>query len=391
MKYDFDRVIDRRNIHSMKWDVAENELPMWVADMDFEAAPEIMDTFRSRLERGTFGYTLIEDEWYDSYIGWWKRRHQFEMEKDWMMFITGVVPAISSIVRRFTHPNENVVIQTPVYNIFFNSIINAGARVLESELVYENGEYRIDFDDLEEKFANPQTTLMILCNPHNPVGKIWTKEELAKIGELAAKHHVVVVSDEIHCDLCDPGYEYVPYASVNDTCKYNSITCIAPTKAFNLAGIQTACIVVPDPFIRHQVSRGINNEELAEPNVFAAEAPVAAFNKGEQWLDELRAYLFENKKTCREYIGQRIPEIKVIDSCATYLLWLDCSALTDDATELRDFIRNATGLLLSEGEEYGQCGKAFLRLNTATCRERILDGLNRLEKGISLYKGGNKK
>ncbi len=386
MKEWFDCVPDRLHTNSMKWNVADHELPMWVADMDFRCAPAIQKCIEKRVSHGVFGYCEYGDEWYEAYSNWWKRRHHFEFKKEWMMFVTGVVPAISSTVRKLTTPNENVVIQTPVYNIFFNSIINNGARVLESPLVYDGEAYHIDFKDLEAKFADPQTSLMILCNPHNPIGKIWSKEELAKIGELAKTYNVTILSDEIHCDLCDPGYEYIPFASVSETCKDVSITAIAPTKAFNIAGLQTACIVVPNKFLRHKVYRAINTDEVAEPNALAAEVPVAAFNESEEWLDELREYLYANKQLIRQFVNEEINGVKVIDSRATYLLWLDCSAICEDATKLKEHLRKTTGLILSEGEEYGSCGKAFLRMNTATSQERIRDGLNRLKKGIETFK-----
>ena len=386
MKYDFDQPVNRENTLSLKWDVKPGVLPMWVADMDFRCAPAIEKAIRERTDNGVFGYTVIGDEWYDAYISWWKRRHGFEIKKDWLMFVTGVVPAISSAVRKFTTPNENVVIQTPVYNIFFNSIINNGARVLENPLKFDGEKYDMDFEDLEKKFSDPQTTLMILCNPHNPVGKIWNREELREVGRLAEKYNVTVISDEIHCDLCDPGFEYVPFASVDETCRSVSITCIAPTKAFNLAGIQTAAIYSANENLRHKINRAINTDEVAEPNVFAAIIPQAAFNQSEDWLDELRQYLFDNKQFVRQFIKENIPEIKVIDSNATYLLWLDCSAVCKDATVLKDYLAEKAGLLLSEGEEYGQCGKSFLRLNTATCRSRIEIGLNFLKKGIIQFR-----
>ena len=301
------------------------------------------------------------------------------------MFCTGVVPAISSMVRKLTCVGENVLIQTPVYNIFFNSILNNGRNVVESPLVYENGDYRIDFDDLEKKLADPQTSLMILCNPHNPVGKIWTKEELAKIGELCEAHHVVVISDEIHCDLTDPGCEYVPFISASEKCARLCATCVAPTKTFSIPGIQTAAIVVPDPFLRHKVWRGINTDEVAEPNNFATVAAVAAFTEGEEWLDELRTYLAENKKLVREFISRNVPDVKVVPSEATYLLWLDCSAITDDAEVLVKFIRKTTGLYLTEGIEYGEPGKKFIRMNVACPRARVEDGMNRLKTSIEKY------
>lgn len=385
MKYDFDKVVDRRGTGSLKWDVPERELPMWVADMDFQAAPEIREALRERVEHGVFGYSVLPDAWYDAYQSWWSRKHHWKIEKDWLIFSTGVVPTLSSVVRKLTTVGENVLIQTPVYNIFFNSILNNGRNVLESSLVYDGFEYTMDFEDLERKLALPQTTLMILCNPQNPVGKIWDRETLARVGELCARHHVVVVSDEIHCDLTDPGTEYVPFASVSEICKNNSVTCIAPTKAFNIAGLQTSAVVVPNPVLRHKVNRGLNTDEVAEPNVFATVGAIAAFEKGEEWLEELRVYLAENKAFLRNFMQEKLQQIKVVPSNATYLLWLDVSAITGDATELVDLIREDSGLYLTEGEEYGACGKSFIRWNTACPRSLLIEGLERFESSVRKF------
>lgn len=385
MGYDFDKLTDRRGWGSLKWDVPENELPMWVADMDFETAPEVAEAIATRAAHGIFGYSVVTDDWYQAYQSWWGRRHGLQVEKDWLIFCTGVVPAISSTVRKLTTVGEKVLIQTPVYNIFFNSIRNNGRVILESPLVYDGREYAVDWTDLEEKLADPQTSLMLLCNPHNPVGKIWDRETLARIGELCRKHHVLVLSDEIHCDLTDPGCEYVPFASVSEVCRDNSITCVAPTKAFNLAGLQTAAVMVPDPVIRHKLNRGLNTDEVAEPNAFAIGAAVAAFDKGEPWLEELRHYLCENKQLVREYVEREIPGLKVVPSQATYLLWLDCGDITEDATRLAEFIRRDSGLYLTEGEEYGECGRKFMRLNTACPRQRLKEGLERLKRSVKAY------
>lgn len=377
--YDFDTPVNRRNTGSLKWDVGENELPMWVADMDFMTAPEIREAIEKRAEHGVFGYSIQPDEWYDAYIGWWESRHHYKMEKDSLIFCTGVVPAISSIVRKLTTPAEKVVVMTPVYNIFFNSILNNGRVVYESRLVYKNGEYSIDFDDLEKKLADPQTSLMILCNPHNPIGKIWDRETLRRIGDMCALHGVTVVSDEIHCDLTDPGKEYIPFASVSETNRRISITCIAPTKAFNIAGLQTAAVSVPEPFLRHKVWRGLNTDEVAEPNAFAVTAAVAAFTKGGRWLDELREYLAENKRIAREFIKENIRGIHVVPSEATYLLWLDCGGIENFSERGgEEYIREQSGLYLSSGAQYGGESKNFLRMNIACTRENLKDGLNRL-------------
>ena len=380
----FDEKIERRNTGSMKWDVADGELPMWVADMDFKTAPEVTDAILKRARQGIFGYTLITDEWYQAYINWWKYRHDFRIEKEWLIFCTGVVPAISSIVRKMTTVGENVVVMTPVYNIFFNSILNNGRNVLESRLRYEDGVYQIDFEDLEEKLAEPQTSMLILCNPHNPIGKIWDRETLEQIGILCKKYHVLVLSDEIHCDITKPGSGYIPFASVSEECRENSITCIAPTKAFNLAGIQTAAVVIPDETIRHKVNRGLNTDEVAEPNVFAAIAPVAAFGYGSKWLDELREYLWENRRFAERFITENIPEVSAVKGEATYLLWLDCRKVIGDSSELCRFIRKDSGLYLSDGREYRN-GGGFLRMNLACPKERVQDGLERLKKSVVAY------
>ena len=378
----FDKETDRRGTGSMKWDVTPEELPMWVADMDFETAPAVQEAIRERAAHSVFGYTLIEDDWYEAYQNWWKIRHNFEIPRDWLIFCTGVVPAISSIVRKMTTAAEKVVVLTPVYNIFFNSIYNNGRNILESPLKYENGAYSIDFEDLEEKLADPQTSLMIFCNPHNPVGKIWDKETLEKVGDLCAKHHVLVLSDEIHCDLTEPGKDYVPFASVSENCRKNSITCVAPTKAFNLAGLQTAAVIVPDPTIRHRVNRGLNTDEVAEPNVFAVDAAIAAFTKGEEWLEQLREYIYENKQITEKFIKDNIPRVSMVESHATYLCWLDVSDITDNSTRLAAYIRKNTGLFLSAGEGFGGDGKHFLRLNVACPKTTLMDGLERLRNGI---------
>lgn len=383
MDFQFDESVDRRNTGSMKWDVAKGELPMWVADMDFRTAPGIIEKITERATQGVFGYTVVTDEWYQAYQTWWKKRHDFEIRKEWLVFCTGVVPAISSIVRKVTTVGENVVVLTPVYNIFFNSILNNGRNVLESRLKYDGSRYRIDLDDLEEKLSDPQTTLFILCNPHNPVGKIWERETLERIGDLCSKHHVLVLSDEIHCDITEPGWEYTPFASVSENCRTNSITCVAPTKAFNLAGLQTAAVIVPDDHLRHKVSRGLNTDEVAEPNVFAAIAPIAAFACGE-WLDSLRNYLWENRAFAEEYIKKEIKGISPVSARATYLLWLDCRNMSGSSTQFCHFIRSHSGLYLSDGNEYRN-GEGFLRMNLACPRQQVEDGLKRLKESVAAY------
>ncbi len=385
MNYNFDEITDRRNTNSLKWSVGENELPMWVADMDFKTAPSVTEALTKRAAHGIFGYAVIPDEWYEAYMSWWKNRYSFKIEKDWLIFATGVVPAISSIVRKLTTPAENVLILTPVYNIFFNSILNNGRNVLECPLSYKNKEYSIDFEDLEKKLSDPQTTMMILCNPHNPIGKIWDKKTLKKIGDLCFEHHVTVISDEIHCDLTETGKSYIPFASVSEKCRMNSITCVAPTKSFNIAGLQTAAVIVPNEVLRHKVWRGLNTDEVAEPNCFAVSAAIAAYKEGGEWLDALRKYIDENRKFVSAFLEMNLPQITLIQSEATYLLWLDCSLLGGDSDQLQQFIRETTGLYLSTGKIYGSGGEHFLRLNIACPRSRLADGLNRLKDAVEKY------
>lgn len=385
MKYNFDKLTDRTKQNSLKWDIKENELPMWVADMDFEVAEPIVNALNNRLNQKIFGYNIIPSSWYDSIISWWERKHHYLMKKEDILFSTGVVPSISSVVRRLTLPAENVLIQTPVYNIFFNSIINNGRNVLESKLVYENNKYHIDFDDLENKLKLPQTRLMILCNPHNPIGKIYTKEELAKIGHLCYIHNVIILVDEIHCDIVDPNKEYNAFQNINDECKNNSIMCGAPTKCFNLAGLQTSFMCIPNKDIFNRVNRGINNDEIAEPNTFAIQACEAAFNESEDWLNQMQSYIYENKIIVKNFILDNNLPVILIEGEATYLLWIDCSKICLDTDELCDFIREKTGLYLSSGKQYGESGKSFIRMNIACPKIRLNDGLNRFKLGINLY------
>lgn len=385
MKYDFDELVDRRGSNSEKWNVVEGELPMWVADMDFKTAPEIIKALTDRAEHGVFGYSGVPDEWYDAYINWWKDRHGIEYNKNELIFSTGVIPIISSCVRKLTTAGENVLIMTPVYNIFFNCIKNNGRNVVEFALDYADGQYSVDWQKLEKALGDPQTSMMLLCNPHNPIGKIWDKDTLAKIGELAYDNGIVVISDEIHCDLTDPGCGYVPFASASEKCRNNCVVCAAPTKAFNIAGLQTAAAIVSNARLRHKVWRALNTDEVAEPNAFAVQAAVAAFNKGGEWLDELRQYIYENKQLVKGFIEENMPQVRLVSSQATYLLWLDCSALGMHSTELSAHIRRETGLFLSDGAIYGS-GEKFLRMNIACPRQRVADGLERLKRAIELLK-----
>lgn len=385
MEFQFENRIDRRNTGSMKWDVKEHELPMWVADMDFHTAPAVVQAMEKKLQTGIFGYTVVTERWYQAIMDWWSRRHQLTIQKEWLTFCTGVVPAVTCAVKRMTNVGDRVLVQTPVYDIFFHSIENQGRHVVENKLKYNGMQYDIDFEDLEEKLSHPLTTMMILCNPHNPIGKIWSREELMRIGELCKKHHVTVLSDEIHCDLTEPGCNYVPFAAASEICREISITCISATKTFNLAGLQTAAIFTPNEGIRNIMVRGLNADEIAEPGTFAVDAVTAAFDQGEEWLEELRLYLYENKKYAAEFLERELPILRIVHSKATYLLWIDCQGMIGDAAELCSFLRKETGLYLSAGSQYRGNGSRFLRMNIACPGIRLEDGLERLKRGTEAY------
>lgn len=385
MKYDFDKETNRRGTDSLKWDVAENELPMWVADMDFVTAPAITRALVQRARQGIYGYTTLPNRWYSAIGDWWKRYHNLEIPAEWLCFCTGVVPAISSMVKRLTNVGDNVLVQTPVYNIFFHSIENFGRHVLESELVYGSDGYSIDFDDLEAKLAHPLTTLMILCNPHNPVGRVWTESELAQIGKLCFKYGVTVIADEIHCDLTAPNVNYTPFLSASSECRQVGVMCMSASKTFGIPGLQSASVAIANEHLRAKVTRGLNSDEVAEPNCFAVDGTVAAFTKGRDWLDELRKYLWDNRAAVEQFVCENLPELKVVPQQATYLMWIDCSAVTDNAEKLCAHIRSTTGLFVTAGNQYRGNGSRFIRINVACPRSLLADGLARLKRAIQTY------
>lgn len=313
MIYDFDKVICRRNTNSAKWDMKDEDiLPVWVADMDFESPKPVIDALRKRVEHGIYGYTFASDSYYNAIINWQKRRFGWKIEKDWILYSPGVVPGVHMLVRALTQPGDKVIVQKAVYYPFFKAIENNGRHIINNPLKLENGQYVMDYDDLEQKAKDPRTTLMILCSPHNPVGRVWTKNELTRLGEICLKHKVTVISDEIHEDLVYKKYKHIPFASISTEFAYNSITCFAPSKTFNLAGLQTSCIVIPCSRRRQLYANVIESNAINRPNVFGAVALEAAYTYGEEWLNQLLDYLQGNLEFLTEYINQNIPEIKVI-------------------------------------------------------------------------------
>lgn len=384
MKYDFDEPVPRRGTNSYKWDTVKDEdvLPMWVADMDFRTAPAIVGALQKRVEHGIFGYTKVPPAYYEAVINWFRRRHAWLIEKEWIVYTTGVVPAISAIVKALTVPGDRVLVQTPVYNCFFSSIRNNGCEAVANPLIYANGTYRIDYDDLERKAADPKVKLLLLCNPHNPVGRVWTRQELRRIGEICIRNRVLVVADEIHCELVFSGHVYIPFASISEDFREHSVTCISPSKAFNLAGLQIANIVAADTDVRMKIDKAININEVCDVNPFGVEALIAAYNRGEDWLEELKHYLSVNYNYLRAYFDEYLPEFPVVMLEGTYLVWVDCRGLGLSSREITDILLEKEKVRVNPGSLYGEAGEGFIRLNIACPREKLIEGLNRLKRGL---------
>ena len=374
-KYDFESIISRHNTDSLKWDLFDDDLPMWVADMDFKVAPEIQEAILNRAKHPVFGYTIVPDELFEAYINWWNSRYDFNMSRCEMAYSIGVMPSISSMIRCLTDVGEDILIQTPVYHVFFYVIEDNNRNVLENKLIYEDGEYRIDFDDLDEKLS--KVNLMILCNPHNPIGKIWSREELDKIEKLCIKHNVILISDEIHCDLTDPGVKYNPVSSNS-----NVITCLSPSKSFNIAGFQSSIVHTKNQMLLDKIKTQLHIDNSDSCNVFATSAVIAAYNHSQDWLEELKEVLYENKQIVDKFLKEEIPILKLVPGDATYLLWIDCSKLNVSSKVLSEFLRSNQGLFLSAGIAFGENGDNFLRMNIACPQKLLIDGLNKLKGGI---------
>lgn len=377
MRHDFDEPVLRRNTNSYKWDSANDAdtLPMWVADMDFRTAPAVIRALERRVRHGIFGYARVPDAYFDAVTGWFVRRHGFHIQRERMLFTSGVVPAISAIIKALTNPGDGVVVQPPAYNCFFSSIRNNGCETVINDLTYRNGTYTMDFDDLEAKLSDPKTKVMLLCNPHNPVGRVWTEDELRRLGEVCLRHGVTVVSDEIHCDLVYPGHTHIPFASLGEEFFQGSVTCTAPSKTFNLAGIQVANIIAADEGIRLKIDRALNINEVCEINVFAIEALIAAYNEGEEWLEDLKVYLHENYLCLKSFFERHLPGLNVIPLEATYLAWVDCSSLGIPSDGIAKTLLEEGKLWINPGTMYGAAGEGFIRINIATQRENLINGM----------------
>ena len=382
MKYDFDEVVNRRGSHCVKWDeAAEGVIPLWVADMDFKAAPAIQEAIRKRAEHGVFGYALVEEDYYLAVINWFQSRHDWHIRREEILYTTGVVPAMSVAIKALTMPGEKVLILSPDYNCFFSSVRNNGCEVLESVLVRKDDSFEVDWADFEAKCADEKTTVFLLCNPHNPTGRVWTKTELMHMNDICMQYGVKVVSDEIHCELVMPGYNFHPFAAVSDQCRKNSVILNSPSKSFNIAGLQTANIICSQPEWRRRIDRAININEVCDLNPFGPVALVAAYNESGDWIDELNKYIWGNYQALCEFIGRELPLLKVCKLEGTYLPWIDISAYGVSSQQICDRIMSEGKVWVNPGTMYGpQSGEGYIRVNIACPRSLLMEALERIRK-----------
>ncbi len=391
MKYDFDELVERRGTNCVKWDEegpcqtddrcsSKEMIPLWVADMDFKVAPAIQEAVRKRAEHGVFGYNIVPESYYEAVIAWFRRRHQWDIHREWLLYTTAVVPAMSCVIKALTMPGEKVLILSPAYNCFFSSIKNNGCEVLESPLKAADDSFEVDFIDFESKCADEKTTLFLLCNPHNPTGRVWTREELQRMYDICHRHGVKVVSDEIHCELIMPGYRFVPFGTVTDDC----VVMNSPSKSFNTAGLQIANIICPHPTWRRRIDRAININEVCDVNPFGIVALQAAYNESEDWIDELNQYLWGNYQSIRDFIEDNIPQWKVCRLEGTYLPWVDVSAMGITSQQLCNRLFAEAKVWINPGTMYGrETGEGYVRLNIACPRSRLMDALQRIETVVN--------
>jgi cystathionine beta-lyase len=384
--YDFNRVIERTNTACIKWD-ALNEvfgttdaLPMWVADMDFQSPPPVIEAIKRRAEHGIYGYT-IRESYFDSLIQWLARRHSWSVHKEWLLNVPGVLPALAFIIETFTEPGDKIVIQHPVYYPFSHLIQRNGRDIVSNPLKFDGSRYSMDFADLEEKLS-AGAKMFILCNPHNPVGRVWSREELTRLGNICLKHNVLVVSDEIHCDLVYPGHSHRPFASIDEAFANSSLTCVSASKTFNVAGLQTATVIAPNEALRKAFEKTLNRYALGGANVFGVVAAESAYTYGEEWLEDLRQYLADNLQYVTTYIHERIPQLQVIQPEGTYLVWIDCRRLGLSRQELKDFFLHEAKVALDMGHIFGPQGEGFVRMNIACPRSTLMKALEQIETAV---------
>lgn len=387
MEYDFSRPTERRGTDSYKWDSAPETdiIPLWVADMDFETFPGITEALQRRVAHGIFGYTRVPEAYYEAVCNWFGKHHGWHINREDIIYTSGVVPAVSAVIKALTLPGDQVIVQGPVYNCFFSSIRNNGCETVSNSLIYNKEElrYEIDFDDLERKLTHERARLMLICNPHNPGGRVWTRDELTRVAELCHKYGVRVVSDEIHCELTLYDNEYVPFGSLPDELSHGSITCCSPSKAFNTAGLQIANIVCRDAEVRNRIDRAININEVCDVNPFGVIALQTAYSdEGYEWLTQLRAYISSNYDLLRERFARELPKCKVMRMEGTYLAWIDCSELHISSDEIEEMLMHENKVWVNAGSMYGTEGAAFIRINMACTSELLNEGITRIVNGL---------
>ena len=380
-KYNFDEFVNRRGTNSVKWDEEKEDgiIPLWVADMDFLAAPAIRRAVEERAKHGVFGYAIVGDSYYAAITNWFKRRHNWAIERDWIIYTTGVIPAISATIHALAMPGEKVLIQTPVYNCFYSCIRNQGMRVLESPLKREGNTYVVDWDDFEAKCADKKTTLFLLCNPHNPAGRVWTMDELACMNEICMRHSVKVISDEIHCELIMPGYVFTPFATVSADCQRNSVVFNSPTKNFNIAGLQIANIICANKEWYRRIDRAINIFEVCDVNPFGPLALEAAYNESEDWINELMPYIADNYALFKDTFAKEVPNYEVLKLEGTYLAWVDIRKSGLTANALTEKLLREGKVQVNSGVIYSKNdGEGYIRINLACPRATLQEGLKRI-------------
>ena len=385
MTFDFDKSIDRRGTNCVKWDeMPSNEIiPLWVADMDFETAPCVQQALKERLQHGCFGYTFVPESFYNATIQWFQHRHQWTIDRKSFIYTSGVVPAISAIIKALTTAGDKVLVQTPVYNCFFSSIRNNDCILAENPLKNENNHYCIDWEDFEAKCADPAVKVFLLCNPHNPAGRVWTRQELEKMGNICLQHDVFVISDEIHCEFTMPGHTYTPFASISEAFSANSAVCVSPSKAFNIAGLQIANIIVKDDAIRQKVDKAININEVCDVNPFGVIALQAAYSpEGEAWLNQLNSYIYNNYQLAKSMLEAELPHCPVTTLEGTYLMWVDVRATGKTSKQVSDHLLRHAKVFVNPGTMYGEtAGEGYIRVNLATQRKLVEEGIRRIISG----------
>lgn len=384
MKYDFDEIIQRRNTNSVKWDFFPEEvLPMWVADMDFKIAPEIQQIITEKAIGGFMGYQFLSSEFKSITKNWLQKYHQFQIEDHQILPVPGMLLGISAIIRTFLKEGEKIILQAPVYDHFFETVQNSGAELVCNNLIYENNDYRIDFKDLEEKAADPKTRFLIFCNPHNPVGKVWKENDLKNIAEIASKHNLIVISDEIHADLVFENNKHIPFGNISTDYNLVSFTLGSPCKTFNLSGLSSAYIISENNNELKEVRKTLQKQETEWMNPFSATAFIASYQSGENWMNEMKEYIYNNYLFAQSFVEEKIPALKIIKLEATYLLWLDCSDLGLESNVLEEKLIKEAKLKLNSGTRYGNIGEGFMRMNIACPKAILIEGLSRLENFVN--------